>query len=125
MATFAVFTAGAQSAKSCGKSCGKKKADTKFACKLTSTELQQRKATVLADLKKTMLEKKELPDGFAYKFDASDATIDRLNSFVKDEKECCDFLTLNVKVDKEKKESWLEISGPDGVKDFITKELEM
>lgn len=72
-----------------------------------------------------MIEKKELPNGYAYKFDASDATLENLNGFISDEKQCCDFLELKVNVSADKKESWLEISGPEGVKDFINQELTM
>ena len=37
-------------------------------CKQTTAELNQRKETVLASLKKKVLEHKELEDGFAFRF---------------------------------------------------------
>jgi hypothetical protein len=119
----------AQSKKPCADACCKKSAkasaSTAFTCKLTSPELRERKATVLASLKKQVVEKKELDNGFAYKFTNSQAILDELNSFVKDEKECCDFLSFEITTSPDKKETWLKISGADGVKDFLTSELEM
>src|SRR5690349_6982725 len=74
------------------------KANTKFSCKLTTPELQKRKATVLESLRKQMLEKKELPNGYAFKFSGSDSIIDELTEFVKAERECCDFFKFNIAI---------------------------
>jgi len=94
-----------------------------MACKLTSPELQERKATILASLKKQVLEKKELPSGYAYKFDGSDKLVDELAEFIKTERECCDFFTFNLSVSGDRSEAWLELKGPEGVKEFIMAEL--
>src|SRR5687767_6146074 len=61
------------------------------ACKLTTPELQKRKATVIAELKALVLTRKELPDGFAYEFNGADEILDKLNTFIKTERMCCDF----------------------------------
>lgn len=108
----------------CGDNC-KPSADGALSCKLTSKEMKQRKATVLASLKKQMLEKKELPEGYSYKFNGSDAMIDELTEFIKSERQCCDFFTFNLSIAGNGKEAWLQITGPDGAKDFITSELEL
>jgi hypothetical protein len=44
--------------------CGYKK----LSCKLSSPELRKRKAIVIVNLKKEMLEKKELVNGYTYNF---------------------------------------------------------
>lgn len=122
------LNANAQSKPSCDAHCCKKVesvASKNFTCKLTTPELQEHKATVLASLKKKMREKKELKNGFAYKFDNTKMILDELTSFVSDEKECCDFLSFKIFQSTDKKATWLEISGPEGVKDFITAELEI
>ena len=92
-------------------------------CKLTSPELRKRKETVLADLRKQVIEKKELSNGYAFKFEGSDAMIDKLNEFIKTERQCCDFFTFNITASGN--EVWLELTGEDGVKDFIKTELEL
>jgi hypothetical protein len=114
------FSASAQ----CKGDCCKKK-ETTYKCKLTTPELRERKATVIADLKKLIKDKKELKDGYAYKFSDSDEVLTKLNEFIKSEKECCDFLSFNITTGKNKSHVWLEITGEEGVKDFIRTEIEM
>lgn len=112
------------------KNCKKKEAvDNKtgskqLACKLTSPELRERKATVIASLKKQVLDKKELDNGYSYKFEGTDRVLDELASFIKSERQCCDFFSFNIAVNKEGF-TWLEISGPDGVKEFIETEMQL
>jgi len=93
-------------------------------CKLTSPELQQRKATVIAEIKKQIREKKELPTGYAYRFDGTDKNVDLLTDFIKTERQCCDFFNFSIDVNNDKT-VWLKISGTKGVKGFITSELEL
>ncbi len=96
----------------------------KLSCKLTTPELQQRKKTVVAELKSLLLEKTELKNGFKYKFDGSDKMLDLLNSFIKTERLCCDFFVFNLTASSDTKFTWLELTGPEGVKDFIEYEIE-
>ncbi len=92
-------------------------------CTLTSAEMKERKATVIANLQKELIEKKELKDGFAFKFKGTDAMVDELTSLIKTESECCSFFTFNLSVAGDKSAAWLELSGPEGAKDFIKTEL--
>jgi hypothetical protein len=96
----------------------------KLTCKLSTPELQQRKKTVVAELKKLLLETTELENGFNYKFDGSDKMLDLLNSFIKTERLCCDFFVFNLKASSDNSFAWLELTGPEGVKDFIKYEIE-
>jgi hypothetical protein len=92
-------------------------------CKLTTPELQERKKTVIAELKSLVVERKETATGVQYKFDGSDKMIDLLTSFIKTERLCCDFFTFDLSVGSEEKFIWLELSGPEGTKDFIETEI--
>lgn len=94
-----------------------------FTCKLTSKELQARKATIIAGLKRQVLEKRDLANGFAYKFEGSDAMIDELSAFIKTERRCCNFFDFSLEVKGGGAETWLHISGPDGAREFIASEL--
>ncbi len=105
--------------------CEAKNKKQELTCKLTTPELRERKATVIASLKKQLLEKKELKNGFAYKFSGSDTMVDELATFVKTERACCDFFIFNLSINGDKSEAWLEITGPKGAKDFIKTELEL
>ena len=100
------------------------KISEELTCNLTAAELQQRKATVISSLKRQILEKKELKNGFAYKFKGSDIMIDELMSFVKSERDCCSFFTFNLSISGDKSEAWLEIIGPVSAKNYIKTELE-
>jgi len=100
------------------------KSDTsEFSCKLTTKELQERKATVIGSLRKQVLETKELSNGYAFKFTGSDKVLDELIEFVKTERQCCDFFTFTLSFSGDGSEAWLELTGPEGTKDFISTEL--
>ena len=94
-------------------------------CKLTTAEMQERKATVLASLRKQVLEKKELENGYAFKFPGNDKMIDELNDFAKTERHCCDFFTFNIAITGDTTSLWFEITGPKEAKEFIGSELEL
>ncbi|WP_134089038.1 hypothetical protein [Olivibacter sp. XZL3] len=104
----------------CADGCGDARPLT---CKLTSPEIQQRKATVIASLKKQVLEKMELSNGYSYKFKGDDSVLTELTEFIKTERLCCDFFDFGIKVSGDMSASWLSITGPAGTKDFITAEL--
>jgi hypothetical protein len=70
-----------------------------------------------------MTEKKELKDGFTFKFPGSDEVLDKLTEFIKTERACCDFLTFGLSVSGDKSETWLHLTGEKGAKEFISAEL--
>lgn len=51
----------------CSDDCQAKNKKGGLTCKLTTPELRERKATVIASLKKQMMEKKELKNGFVFR----------------------------------------------------------
>ena len=95
----------------------------KTACKLTTLELRERKATVLASLKRQMVGKRELENGFAFRFPGTDEVLDELTEFIKTERECCDFFIFGLSIHGDKSEASLELTGPEGTKNFILTEL--
>lgn len=101
------------------------KEKTALSCKLTTSELQKRRETVIASIKSQLVEKKELENGYAFKFPGSDKMVDELTEFIKTERECCDFFTFNLSISGDKSTAWLELTGVEGVKDFISEELGM
>ncbi|MFT3912144.1 MAG: hypothetical protein QM737_22145 [Ferruginibacter sp.] len=100
-----------------------KKPVKELTCKLTSAELRERKKTVIKSLKSQIIEKKELPTGYQYKFAGTDKMIDELAEFVKTERACCDFFNFTLSFEGEN--AFLEITGPKGAKDFIKSELQL
>lgn len=98
--------------------------EAKLSCTLTTPELQEHRKTVIAELKNLMLEKVETDHGYRYKFDGSDKTLDLLNNFIKTERLCCSFFVFTLTASGDAKSSWLELSGPEGTKDFIEHEID-
>ncbi len=94
----------------------------RIACRLTTPELQERKRTVIASLQKQLLESKELPSGYAYRFEGTDETLDELTAFIKTERLCCDFFSFSLSVQPDRN-VWLALTGPEGAKDFIVAEI--
>ncbi len=68
--------------------------ETNLSCKLTTPELQHRKETVIEKLKREMLGKKELENGYAFKFSDNDSMMYELTSFIRTEMQCCDFFAF-------------------------------
>jgi len=98
--------------------------EAKLSCKLTTPELQLRKKTIIAELKNLVLEKTETDKGVRYKFEGSDKILDLLNTFIKTERLCCDFFVFNLIASSDTKFALLELSGPEGTKEFIKHEIE-
>ena len=107
----------------CSVDCMAKSKSGELACKKTSLELQQYKETVVANLKSKLQDKKELADGYAFKFSGSDQMVDDLTAFIKTERACCEFFTFKLSVSGDQSEAWLHLTGPEGTKDFIAREL--
>ena len=120
----ATFASMAQKKVACTDDCCKKSKSTTFVCKLTSAEFRERKATVVASLKKQVIEKKELKNGFAYRFAGTDSIVDEITNFIKTERQCCGFFSYSMTINGED-DMWLQITGPKGAKDVIINELEM
>jgi hypothetical protein len=97
--------------------------DKPLSCKLTTPELQKRKATTIAELKALLVGRNELADGYAYEFQATDEILDKLNAFIKTERLCCDFFTFQLTVELTR--VYLNITGPDGVKKFLREEVDL
>ena len=95
-----------------------------IACHLTSTELQERRQTVLAKLHDAVLAVKELPDGYEYLFSSEGNRFKELTEMIDLERQCCPFLEFNLKVTAGGGPLHLEITGPEGTKDFLLNTFE-
>ena len=109
----------------CTSACKAKNKTSELSCKLTTPELQDRKETILKQLREQVIIKKELEHGYAFKFLGTDKVLDQLSEFIKTERACCDFFIFGLSISGDKSEIWLELTGPKGAKDFIDMELEI
>jgi hypothetical protein len=78
---------------------------------------------VIAELKSLVKERKEATNRVQYKFESSDKNIDLVSSFIRTERLCCDFFEFTLQVGADREFMWLTLSGPDGVNEFIQKEV--
>lgn len=107
----------------CGPECEAGNKSATLSCKLTIPELRQRKETVIASLKTKIVSRKALSNGYVYHFAGTDEVVDELISFIKTERQCCDFFVFNLSISGDKSEARMEIIGPKGAKEFIDTEL--
>jgi hypothetical protein len=94
-----------------------------LSCRLTFPELMERKATVIGSLKQLLLERQAIHNGFRYRFYGSDELLDLLITFIKTERLCSGFFKFKIMVSGGESPVWLELSGPEGVKEFILNEI--
>ena len=95
-----------------------------IACHLTNSELQERRQTVLAKLHDAVVEVQELTDGYRYSFSSEGNRFKELAEMIDLERHCCPFLEFNLKVAAGGGPLHLEITGPEGTKDFLLSTFE-
>ena len=88
-------------------------------CSLTETELRERRGVLLEKAGRAVLESKELPDGFAYRFPEGDEWLEELTHIIRLERRCCPFLGFRLSVERGGGPIWLELTGPPGTKEFL------
>jgi hypothetical protein len=90
-----------------------------IACSLTDSELQQRRRDVVQRVRTAVAEIRELEDGFAYRFSLDSDRLLELARLIELERRCCPFLRFRVMVEPGDSSACLEMSGPEGTKEFL------
>jgi hypothetical protein len=62
---------------------------------------------------------RELPDGYEFAFSSDQATFDLLAEWVIQERLCCPFFDIGIRLESEGGPLWLRLTGRPGTKDFI------
>lgn len=93
------------------------------ACGLTEPELAERRAGVLADVRRSARETGWLADGVRLRFTATPESLAMLTTFVDLERRCCAFLRFQLTVEPGGGPVWLELTGPPGAREFLLAEL--
>ncbi len=94
-----------------------------LACSLTSPELRQRRARVLELLGRHRREERALPRGYRVRFDATAEVVGELTALIDAERRWCPFLRFQITVEPENGPVWLELTGPEGTREFLETEL--
>ena len=87
-----------------------------IACTLTSAELQERRRTVLQQVRSAVVETVELENGYAFSIPV--AWFAEVANLIDLERQCCPFMTFNMKVAGDGPLR-LELTGPEGTKQFL------
>jgi hypothetical protein len=99
--------------------------DLPVACALTAPELRERRATVLAAIRGRVREVRELPSGLALRFDPGAEILADLATMIELERRCCPFLRFDLQVLPASGPVWLELTGPEGTRDFLRDTLDL
>jgi len=96
-----------------------KNKDLPIACTLTAPELHERRATVLQKIRRAVLEVTELEDGYAYTFPSDSEWLSEVAGLIDLERQCCPFLRFRITVNENSGPLLLEMTGPEGTKEFL------
>ena len=66
-----------------------------------------------------VVEVRETEKGYAYRFPPDEARIEGLAELINLERQCCPFLRFSLTIEPGGGPLWLELSGPEGTKDFL------
>ncbi|CAN5705632.1 MAG: hypothetical protein H0T77_07225 [Pyrinomonadaceae bacterium] len=88
-----------------------------IACSLTDSELQERRRDVLEKARRADV--RELENGYAYSFPAAGECLTELAQLINLERQCCPFLQFCITVEPDNGPIWLEMTGPEGTKEFL------
>jgi hypothetical protein len=98
------------------------KHESPFACdRLALTpEIRKRHFDVVGPKLRTLRTGvRELPDGYEFAFPSDQATFDLLAEWVSQERLCCPFFDIGIRLESEGGPLWLRLTGRPGTKDFI------
>ena len=92
-----------------------------LACDLTAIPVEQKDGyqTAIRALQAFIQEKQELTNGYAFRFPVEPQLSARLLEFIAAERSCCSFLTFTLEFKPEGGPMWLQITGPEGTKQFL------
>jgi hypothetical protein len=95
-----------------------------IACNLAAfTSEQRHRHTALSQqLAQVVQEVRELTDGYAFRYKTDETTWLLAAEYVDLERRCCPFFTFTL-IREAGGEVWLQLTGPQGVKDFLVTQL--
>jgi hypothetical protein len=88
-------------------------------CSLTTAELRNREATLLAEFKSAVAKTEELPQGYAFHLPGDGNLIRLMAELIVAERECCPFLTFELTALPNLGTAIVRITGPAGTKEFL------
>ena len=98
-----------------------------FYCNTKSLSIGEwaHKMGISQKMRDARVEIKELPNGYAFRYDPSRVSPVELADWVSSEARCCPFFDMTVRVEPEGGPLWLTLTGQEGVKRFIQSEFKL
>ena len=98
-------------------------AEAPLACRLTTPELRERRDRIAALLRCHLEERQAAPNGYRLRFRPEPTVLGSLAGLIEAERECCPFLGFQLTAEPADGPLWLEITGPEGTREFLDTEL--
>jgi hypothetical protein len=94
-------------------------------CDLTAISAEDREQHITdgKDLFASVLEMRELPDGYAFRLPSESATLAQVANWITYERLCCPFFTFGIIAEPQQGAIWLRLTGTPEVKQFISMEF--
>jgi hypothetical protein len=98
---------------------------TTLACNISGLSATERKESrsLLSKLEGSVVELRELDDGYAFRIDESKLGWTDLSRWIELERRCCPFFGFAAEVTRDGGPVWLRLTGGEEVKDFIRQRL--
>jgi hypothetical protein len=90
-----------------------------IACSLTSVEMRDREATLLAQFRSAIIKTEELQEGYAFCIPGDGERIRLVAELIVAERECCQFLVFEVSALPNMGPVTVRVNGPAGTKEFL------
>lgn len=92
-----------------------------IACNMDVFTAEERQAhqALFERLSAAMLSRELLPDGIRFGIRPGAETLHMLAEFIDGERRCCPFFTFSVRLEPDSAALWLDLTGPDGMREFI------
>jgi hypothetical protein len=100
-------------------------AELPIVCTLSPDALSARRQGLLSELLQQSATREPLPDGLRLRFTPSSETLSKITAAVDAERRCCRFLRFTLTVDPDEGEITLDLTGPEGTREFVAALLEM
>ena len=93
--------------------------NTPIVCALTTVELRDREATLLAQFRSAIIETEDLQEGYAFRLPGDGKWIELIAELIVAERECCPFLTFEMTAHSNMGPVIVRALGPAGAKEFL------
>jgi hypothetical protein len=100
-------------------------AELPIVCTLSPDALSARRQGLLSELLQQSATREPLSDGLRLRFTPSSETLSKITAAVDAERRCCRFLRFTLTVEPDEGEITLDLTGPEGTREFVAALLQM